>query len=267
MPIASESDAEDVELDSLDDGVPLSAIELVKALERRPTPKRMISGVKCFDHVIGGGIVPGSLTLICGSPGSGKTSMLLKVMNGLAKKRLVYYITGEEPIDQVALTMQRFEMKLSAKLQIAHDQDFYNILDKVEEMKPSIVVIDSVNTLSVDDDLEVGSTVSIKEALRELYKVAKNSESYKPAFIVIGHIRKDGGIAGPKALEHMVDANLFLQGSKTDVRRTLRCDEKNRFAGGPLPCWATFKMTAHGLIDLETHLEEQAREERENAVE
>lgn len=262
MPLVNPEDAES-EIDEVVDGEPLSAVELVRAVARRPNPKRLKSGFKCFDHVLGGGVVPGSMTLVCGSPGAGKSTLILQALNALAKKSLSYYVTGEEPIDQVASTLKRLKLKPSVKLQLAHDTDFDNILDKVEEMKPAIVVIDSLNTLAVDDSLEVGSATSIKEAIRQLWKFAKQQRDWKPAFILVGHVRKDGGISGPKALEHMVDANVYLQGNRSDSVRTLRCDEKNRFAGGELPCWATFQMGARGLEDLETHLEQRKREERE----
>lgn len=209
-----------------------------------PEVRRLESEIAGFDKVLGGGIVPGSLILICGDSGSGKSTLLIQVFQALARRReTCLYITGEEPVSQLASRFKGLG-KFPARLQALHATDIDIMLDRVDEMKPSVVVIDSIQCVEVDEDLEVGSASSIKTAINEFMKYAK---AEKVAFIIIGHITKGGSIGGPKTLEHMVDTSVHLTASLS--RRVLQCLSKNRF--GKTPQRAYFEMTGEGLVEIE----------------
>lgn len=221
-------------------------LSLQDAIEVAEEDDRIEIGMPHVDRVLGGGIVPGSLILICGDPGVGKSTALLQVFRSLAmRKHEVLYITGEETISRVARrakTLGRFP----ARMQAVHETDLEAVLGHISEHHPAVAAIDSVQMLDVEEDLEPGSATSIKIAIKKLMKCAQNEGT---AIFVVGHVTKDGSIGGPRALEHLVDVSLYFAGDPKKGERVLRCDHKNRF--GRTPVKATFEMTNKGLIEVD----------------
>lgn len=206
------------------------------------------SGLEGFDYVLGGGLVQnkGQLVLLTGDPGSGKSTLLIQAFQALAKRReSVLYVSGEETFDQLGGRAKLLgDFHPGMRLVCGDGQiELRVVLDRVEEVKPQFVAIDSVQSIFVDDDYATGSATSIKIVLRQLLKFAKEE---KISVVIIGHVNQEGGISGPRTLEHMVDTAVHLEGNGIDPRRTLRCDRKNRF--GPAPRKSQWLMTGHGLV-------------------
>jgi DNA repair protein RadA/Sms len=210
---------------------------------------RYETGVPGIDRVFGGGIVPGSLTVITGDPGAGKTTILLQALQALARQRYdVLYVTGEQRLSEVKMRAKDLG-KLPTKLQAVRETDIDAIFEKIDDLKPIVAVLDSLQSTVADEDLEIGSTQSIKAIVRAAMHFAKTRNI---AIIMVGHIVKGGGIAGPKALEHFVDVSLHLKGDKKSKQKQLCCDSKNRFAGPEgTPVHADFLMTEHGLVEYD----------------
>jgi DNA repair protein RadA/Sms len=184
---------------------------------------RMSSTDSELDHVLGGGIVGGSLVLIGGEPGIGKSTLMLQVALSMPQK--ILYVSGEESPSQLKMRAERLNREDSDCLLLAETQT-QNIFRHIAEQKPEVVIIDSIQTLHTDAiDASPGSISQIRETTGELLKFAK--ETGTPVFI-IGHITKDGQIAGPKILEHMVDVVLQFEGDRHHVYSILR-SQKNRF--------------------------------------
>lgn len=201
--------------------------------------KRITSTDSEFDHVLGGGIVPGSVVLIGGEPGIGKSTLLLQV--ALQMTQNVLYVSGEESQAQLKLRAERLHQKNSDCLLLT-ETNTQNIFRQITEFQPDVVVIDSIQTLYTDYiDASPGSISQIRETTGELLKFAK--ETATPVFI-IGHITKDGQIAGPKILEHMVDVVLQFEGDRHHIYRILRV-LKNRF--GATSEIGIYEMQATGL--------------------
>ena len=217
-------------------------VSLQDAIDRVVVVPRIESGILGVDHVLGGGFANNSLTLLCGDPGSGKSTLVIQVFRAIAKlRRDALYITGEQTVNDIALRARSFG-KFPGRMAAVRETDLDRMLDLMDDRKPEIVAIDSAQTIVVDDDLEVGSSASVKAAVRELMKFAKDQSI---AIVVIGHMTKGGAIGGPRALEHFVDVNLFL--AKTgNHERALRCS-KNRFSEAPRH--ADFIMTEAGLVE------------------
>jgi len=204
---------------------------------------RIKTGIDAIDHVLGGGFARNGIYLLCGDPGAGKTTVVLQSFLAISKqKHPTLYVTGEQTISDVALRARSFG-KFPARMMVTRETDLYGILDTIDDNEPEVVAIDSAQTLYIDDDYEVGSAATIKKAIRELTEYAKER---KVAIVIIGHVTKGGGIAGPRTLEHYVDCNLYLSGNKFSQVRVLRCDSKNRY--GETPREARFVMTEHGLV-------------------
>jgi DNA repair protein RadA/Sms len=177
-----------------------------------------------LNRVLGGGIVPGSLTLLGGEPGIGKSTLMLQIALQLPYKTL--YVSGEESAQQIKMRAERIHPD-SENCYILTETKTQNIFSQIAELNPDIVVIDSIQTLQTDYiESSPGSISQIRETTTELIKFAK--ETHTPV-ILIGHITKDGNIAGPKILEHMVDTVLQFEGDRNHVYRILR-SQKNRFA-------------------------------------
>lgn len=201
--------------------------------------KRITSTDSEFDHVLGGGIVPGSVVLIGGEPGIGKSTLLLQV--ALQMQQNVLYVSGEESQAQLKMRAERLHQKNSDCLLLT-ETNTQNIFRQITEFQPDVVVIDSIQTLYTDYiDASPGSISQIRETTGELLKFAK--ETATPVFI-IGHITKDGQIAGPKILEHMVDVVLQFEGDRHHIYRILRV-LKNRF--GATSEIGIYEMQATGL--------------------
>ncbi len=206
------------------------------------TIKRNLSGLKEFDRVLGGGIVPDSSILIGGEPGVGKSTLLLEVSGLLAKngKKILYY-SGEESAAQIKIRADRLKID-SDFISILTMATLENLKKAVQEVKPDFLIIDSIQTINSKRGSHIsGSISSIRFVTSEIIELAKTNNI--TAFI-IGHITKDGQIAGPKTLEHMVDVVLYFQGEFKSDMRILRA-EKNRF--GPVNELGIFQMTSQGL--------------------
>lgn len=195
-----------------------------------------------FNRVLGGGIVPGSLTLLGGEPGIGKSTLLLQIALQLSYKTL--YVSGEESQKQIKMRAERINPN-SNNCYILTETKTQNIFKQIEELEPDIVVVDSIQTLHSDYiESSSGSISQIKECTTELIKFAK--ETATPV-VLIGHITKDGNIAGPKILEHMVDTVLQFEGDRNHVFRILRAN-KNRF--GSTNELGIYEMQASGLREV-----------------
>ena len=209
--------------------------------------KRFSSGSKELDLVLGGGIVPGSLTLIGGSPGIGKSTLLLKIAGNLAKvKTKVLYVSGEESAGQIKLRADRLQAN-EKELFLLPEINLQTILGEINSKNYGFIIIDSIQTLYSDETPSApGSVTQVRTITFELMRVAKSLEI--PIFI-IGHITKDGSIAGPRVLEHMVDTVLYFEGDPNSELRLLR-GFKNRF--GSTNEVGIFEMTKNGLLDAQS---------------
>ena len=195
-----------------------------------------------FNRVLGGGLVPGSLTLLGGEPGIGKSTLLLQIALKLPYKTL--YVSGEESQNQIKMRAERINPK-SENCYVLTETKTQNIFKQIEELEPDIVVVDSIQTLHSDYiESSSGSISQIKECATELIKFAK--ETATPV-VLIGHITKDGSIAGPKILEHMVDTVLQFEGDRNHIFRILRAN-KNRF--GSTNELGIYEMQGSGLREV-----------------
>lgn len=206
---------------------------------------RVSSGITEFDRVLGGGIVPGTLVLIGGDPGIGKSTLLLQVANSLgAKETVVLYVSGEESERQIKLRGER--LKVAAKdLYLLPETNLENIFHEVDRLKPGAIIVDSIQTVfSAVIESAPGSVSQVREVAHQFLLLAKNRGV--PVFL-IGHVTKDGSIAGPRALEHIVDTVLYFEGERHHNHRIVRAT-KNRF--GAANEVGVFEMTGEGLIPV-----------------
>ena len=209
------------------------------SLENEP---RIETSDKELDRVLGGGIVHGSLILLGGEPGIGKSTLLLQV--ALRLKHKVLYVTGEESDKQIRMRAERLGLKESP-CHILTETNTQNIFQQVVAVKPGLLVVDSIQTLQTNTiDSSPGSISQIRECTAELMKFAKESGT---SVLIIGHINKDGHIAGPKILEHMVDVVLQFEGDRNHVYRILRAN-KNRF--GSTDELGIYEMQSRGLREV-----------------
>lgn len=205
---------------------------------------RFSSGFFEFDRVLGGGIVPGSAILIGGEPGAGKSTLLLQTMCSLAENMTALYITGEESLQQVAMRAKRLGLPTN-KLQMLSETSVENICYIAEKEKPKIIVIDSIQVMHMADIQSApGSVSQVRESAAFLTRFAK---LHHVAMLIVGHVTKDGSLAGPKVLEHCIDCSIMLEGSTDSRYRTLR-GQKNRF--GAVNELGVFAMTASGLKEV-----------------
>ncbi|NKQ40345.1 MAG: DNA repair protein RadA [Sulfurovum sp.] len=208
---------------------------------------RFASGSKELDLVLGGGIVPGSLTLIGGSPGIGKSTLLLKIAGNLANNdKTVLYVSGEESAGQIKLRANRLDAN-HTKLYLLPEINLTSVLSEIQSKQYDFIIIDSIQTLYSDETPSApGSVTQVRTITFELMRIAKTL--HIPIFI-IGHITKDGSIAGPRVLEHMVDIVLYFEGDSNSELRLLR-GFKNRF--GSTNEVGIFEMNKHGLNDAKS---------------
>ena len=206
---------------------------------------RISTNISEFDRVLGGGIVQGSLVLIAGDPGIGNSTILLQTSGELCKKnKKVLYVSAEESASQIKLRAERLNIK-SDNLYIYPQTNFELIKKHIEEMKPDLVIVDSIQAIYTSTiQSSAGSVSQIRECCNTLMSVAKFNNV---SIIVIGHVTKEGNIAGPKVLEHMVDAVIQFEGDKYKTYRILR-SIKNRF--GNTSEVGIFEMGAKGLIEV-----------------
>ncbi|MCK8061355.1 MULTISPECIES: DNA repair protein RadA [unclassified Fusibacter] len=206
---------------------------------------RMTSGLKELDLVLGGGIVEGSLILVGGDPGIGKSTMLLQVANYVAKSKKVLYVSGEESLSQIKLRAERITKELSDMLLLA-ENEIGLVLSAVEKEKPALLIVDSIQTM-YDESISSapGSVSQVREITNRLMLLAKRNNI---VVFIIGHVTKSGAIAGPKVLEHMVDTVLYFEGDKNSVYKMLRA-VKNRF--GSTNEMGVFEMQQQGLVGID----------------
>ncbi len=207
---------------------------------------RITTGIKEFDRVVGGGIVKGSVILVGGDPGIGKSTLLLQISEKIASQYdKVLYITGEESLKQIKLRAERLKINPN-RIEILTETNLDLILDVLRQDIPYMTVIDSIQTTYTQNmESTPGSISQIRECAGALIGFAKQSGS--PVFLV-GHVTKDGSIAGPKVLEHMVDTVLYFEGEKSCLFRILRA-VKNRF--GSANEIGVFQMNQRGLLEVE----------------
>ena len=211
-----------------------------------PQPPRLKSGINEFDRVCGGGLVVGSALLIGGDPGIGKSTLLLQMAAALAKQNTACaYITGEESIDQVRLRAERLGLA-DAPVQLVAATSVRDIVASLERPDaPSVAVIDSIQTMWLDTvDSTPGTVTQVRASAQALVELAKRRGI---AVLLVGHVTKDGAIAGPRVLEHMVDTVLYFEGERGHQFRILRT-VKNRF--GPTDEIGVFEMSDKGLSDV-----------------
>lgn len=227
--------------------VPLRDIKL-------STHHRMLSGIQEWDRVLGGGIMPGSFTMVTGDPGIGKSTLLLQIAQRLAATHTVTYVSSEESLEQVAHRAHRLGCDQESLL-FSDNPYLETIIQTAQEQKPHVLIIDSIQSCYVASGTLPGTIGQLREAAFHLMHVAKEQNI---AIIITGHITKEGTLAGPKLLEHMVDTVLYLQGEERWHVRLLRAI-KNRF--GPIHEVGFFAMQEEGMKevhDINSHLLSQA---------
>ena len=221
-------------------------IEFVALDGKAEQQPRRLTGIGEFDRVCGGGLVPGSALLVGGDPGIGKSTMLLQATARLsAAGHSVVYISGEEAIDQVRMRADRLGLR-SAPLSLASATSVRDILATLDNTDaPALLVIDSIQTMFVDNlDSAPGTVAQVRSSAQELIRLAKRRGI---TVVLVGHVTKEGTIAGPKVLEHMVDTVLYFEGERSHQFRILRA-VKNRF--GPTDEIGVFEMTDAGLAEV-----------------
>ncbi len=207
--------------------------------------ERTVTGIKELDRVLGGGIVKGSVVLLSGDPGIGKSTILLQICNALQQKQNILYVSGEESAMQIKMRASRLGVS-SDNVSIMTETEVQSICEYIMAEKPDIVMIDSIQTMHLSElSSSAGSIVQVRECTNMLLRTAKSLGI--PVFIV-GHVNKGGDIAGPKVMEHIVDTVLYFEGERNQSYRILR-GIKNRF--GSTNEIGVFEMTDIGLLEVE----------------
>jgi len=243
---------------------PTSEPVLYKEIKEFPKPRIQI-GIEEFNKVLGGGVVLGSVVLIGGEPGIGKSTLLLQVSRDIALQgESVLYVSGEESLEQIKIRGDRLGVR-DGKLYLLAETNLERILAQAERLKPKALVVDSVQTVYSSKLTSSPGTISqVREVANQIFRFAKRSQV--PSFL-IGHITKEGSLAGPKSLEHMVDVVLLFEGERDHTHRILRA-LKNRF--GPVSELAIFEMAGSGLQAISNpsafFLKERPKEEPGSAV-
>src|SRR4051794_36351364 len=231
-------------LASIRSSVPLSKAVPINQVSA-DAATRTLTGVSELDRVLGAGVVPGAVLLLAGEPGVGKSTLLLEVAARWAKAgRRTLYVTGEESAAQVRLRAGRTEA-LADELYLAAETDLGTVLGHIEEVAPSLMVLDSVQTVgTAEADGSPGGVTQVREVTGALVRVAKRRGM---AVIIVGHVTKDGAIAGPRLLEHLVDVVLAFEGDRHSGFRMVRAT-KNRF--GPADEVGCFEMGEQGIVEV-----------------
>ena len=215
-------------------------VQTLDSIKNESTP-RILTESKEFNRVLGGGIVNGSLVLIGGDPGIGKSTLLLQICASLSQSKNVLYITGEESINQTKLRADRLEED-SSQLQVLAETDLEVIYQTVKDINPDLLVVDSIQTIYHPEISSApGSVSQVRESTQSLMNIAKQMNI---ATFIVGHVTKEGQIAGPRLLEHMVDTVLYFEGDEHHAYRILRA-VKNRF--GSTNEMGIFEMKQSGL--------------------
>lgn len=210
-----------------------------------PAYIRTETGMAELDRVLGGGVVDGSVVLIAGEPGIGKSTLLLQICDALSEKNRVLYVSGEESGGQLKYRAKRLKIT-GRNLYLLTETEVDQILGEIEEVNPAFVIIDSVQTMYCPGvSSSAGSVSQIKESTMRFISLAKNKGI---SFLIVGHVNKEGSIAGPKVLEHMVDAVLSFEGDRQHIFRIIRA-VKNRY--GSTNEIGVFEMTEEGLEEVQ----------------
>ncbi|MBR2503392.1 MAG: DNA repair protein RadA [Oscillospiraceae bacterium] len=205
---------------------------------------RIKTGIGELDRVLGGGIVQGAGMLIGGEPGAGKSTLLLQICGNICNSHKVVYISGEESVNQIKLRANRLGID-GKNIAIASETDVLSICKSMEEHKPDIMVIDSIQTMNYSEiSSSPGSVSQVRESTALLLGTAKKVGT---SLFIVGHVNKDGAIAGPKVMEHIVDTVLYFEGDKTLPYKILRAS-KNRY--GSTNEIGMFDMTAKGIVEI-----------------
>lgn len=220
------------------DAVPLDTLEL-------PSYMRSNTGLAELDRVLGGGLVLGSVVLLSGEPGIGKSTLLLQICDALGQSKKVLYVSGEESKGQLKLRAKRLGVS-GTNLFLCIETDVRRIMEQCDKVHPDILIVDSIQTMySEQVPSAPGSVTQVKEAAMALIRKAKNDGI---SVLLVGHVNKEGSIAGPKVLEHMVDAVLYFEGERQQSYRIIRAI-KNRY--GSTNEIGVFEMTDQGLLQVE----------------
>lgn len=240
-------------------GLPKAKPQTLDAIELRKE-HRMTSGMPELDRVLGGGVVPGSMVLVGGDPGIGKSTLLLQVCKNLADQHIsVLYISGEESLQQIKIRAQRIG-SFNDELKLLCETNLEEIRQIIDMEKPQIVVIDSIQTMYHEDVSSApGSVSQVRESTATLLQIAKGSGV---TVFIVGHVTKEGVVAGPRVLEHMVDTVLYFEGDRYASYRILR-GVKNRF--GSTNEIGVFEMRGDGLREVENPSEYMLSGKPENA--
>jgi DNA repair protein RadA/Sms len=227
-------------------------------------PNYMSTGIGEFDRALGGGIIEGQVLLLAGPPGIGKSTIMLEVSRAMAlgalKDSTILYVSGEESLAQVGARAHRLGAK-AGNIYLLSENNLAKVIDAFNKIKPGLLVIDSIQTAFHPEFMgSPGSVGQIRECASELLKIAKSKGV--PLFL-LGHITKDGDLAGPKVLEHIVDTVLYFDAEKSNVYRILR-PHKNRF--GPVSEIGIFEMTGKGLVSVKDSSELMANTDRGRAL-
>ena len=220
-----------------------NTVKLLSDIDLDEIP-RISAGASELDLVLGGGLVPGSCILLGGEPGAGKSTLLLQMLCQLATHHPALYVTGEESPQQVAMRAARLELPTD-HLQIMAETSVEALYAVAERKRPTLMVVDSIQVMHLEDVSSApGSVSQVRESASMLVRFAKQTNT---VLILVGHVTKDGSLAGPKVLEHMIDCSLMLEGSNDSHFRTLR-SQKNRF--GAVNELGVFAMTDRGLKEV-----------------
>ena len=216
--------------------LPLSKVETTGA-------RRISSGMEELDRVLGGGVVPGSTVLLGGDPGIGKSTLLMQMAGRLSEVGTVLYVTGEESAAQLKLRAER--LGVTGEMLLLAETDLAAVEAEIARVKPSFLIIDSIQTMACSDISSApGSVTQVREATALLTRVAKGTGA---SVFIVGHVTKEGAIAGPRVLEHMVDTVLYFEGDRHDAFRLLRA-VKNRF--GSTNEIGVFEMRETGMAEI-----------------
>jgi len=209
---------------------------------KREDNERIKTKICELDRVLGGGLVKGSLVLVGGEPGIGKSTLLLQITKDLGEK--VLYISGEESLSQIKMRAERLKIN-SKNLSLLCETNFDGCISVIENDSPQVVIVDSIQTMYLDELTSAAGSVSqVREVTLRIMQYAKKTQT---AFFIVGHVTKDGSIAGPRVLEHMVDCVLYFEGDRQHSYRILRA-VKNRF--GSTNEIGVFEMGDEGLIEI-----------------
>ncbi|MFH1597935.1 MAG: DNA repair protein RadA [Patescibacteria group bacterium] len=243
----------------INQGLPPGRVVNLDSIDEKTLP-RVKSNIKEFDRVVGGGIVPGSLSLIGGDPGIGKSTLVLQIAEALSQSMpgKILYVSGEESAEQVKMRLKRIGRQ-GAKLQFLSETSAETIVATLAEYQPKLAIIDSIQTMFTEDvKSEAGSVNQIKACTTKFLEIAKPNNI---SLLIIGHVTKGGTMAGPKTLEHLVDVVLYLEGDKYHAFRILRA-AKNRF--GATAEVGIFDMQEKGMVEVKNPSELFLKERQKN---